>query len=664
MKNNDWSLTNIPPEGHADVADFFHSLYEAALAEQTRLKIRERALNNHALYRGKHYDEKKAIKKKVFTPINLFFSNVERTVANITANNPQAEVVDLDGIKDFGEEIVTARLHNWWKETHQRRKHKDSARQMEIYGYTPEKPWWDYEKKLPNISVMDPFAVLPAPGVWQDWAVDLPYVCFLYVDYVDALESKYGVEGIAADETYSIMGEEREELSSRQITAGTRQGSRNAYGNYADTMHPAGGKTPSPSKQFEKGLVIEIWLRGAMGTIKETTPVLDPMTGTVMIDPNTGEELFEEVTYPKYPDGIRKVTITRSDEPKAGKDGRRGYMVLDDVPNPNINIQLPAEIAKTTYPWGRLPVYKADSYRDLTSSYGFSVAEQVGDLLLKIEEIFTRLYAYARQALSPALIVESHCGITREMIENQAGKPRLILMPSKPGADIRYLETPNLPATFFQVLNLFTQFFDRIYQIEDADRGEHPRGIVAASAIVALQERNAVLMQAKIDSSDTLCSERGMWAIGFWQNFGTKEELIEINGEQAAFRGVDYAGRRLNYAVEVGSTTPRTSLQVEEHIKWLAGLRMLDLRTILETLNIPNWKAIVERNGETQLDMALNVLVQSGLPQEEAVGLKQFLMQPQGGPGDSVGQGAPGGGTVKPAAVGTPKGAQGGMVTQ
>lgn len=653
MKSNDWSFSNLPPEGHDDSGEFFYSLYEAALAEQQRLKVRERALDNHALYRGRHKDPKK---KKTFTPVNLFFANVERTVSNITANNPTAEVVDLDGLKDKGEEIMTARLKSWWKETKQRRKHKDSARNMEIYGYTSEKPFWDHGRKIPDVSVMDSFSVIPAPGVWVDWAQDMPYICFLYVDYVDSLEAKYGVEGIASDETYAIMGEEREEHNSKQTTSGTRAGSKNAYGNYADTMHPVSGKANANTRQFEKGLVIEIWIRGAAGTQREEFPATDDME-MPMFDQETGFALFERYERPKYPDSIRKITLTRADIARAkGDKGRRGILVLDDTPNPNINPKLPIELAKTTYPWNRFPVYKADSYRDTTSSYGFSAAEQVGDLLIKIEEIFTRLYAYTRQALSPTLIIEKYCGITREMIQAQAGKPRLILMPTKPGADIRYLETPNLPATFFQVLNLFISFFDRIYQIEDADRGAAPRGVIAASAIVALQERNSVLMQSKVDSSDTLCSERGMWAIGFWQNFGTKEEPIEVNGGQGIFRGVDYAGRRMNYAVEAGSTVPKTSLQVEEQIKWLASLKMIDLRTILETLNFPNWKAIVERNGESQLDMALNVLVESGLPEESAMQLKQFLMQPQGGPGDTAGTG--GGANVKP---GVPKGAQGEM---
>ena len=635
MREQDWNLTNLPPEGHEDVGEFFFSLFEIARAEQERLKVRERVLDNHALYRGVHKQNSLVAKKKSWTPVNLFFANVERTVSNLTAKNPTAEVVDLDGIKDRGEEILTARLSNWNKETKQGRKHKDSVRQMEIYGYTPEKPHWDYERKVPDVTIMDPLAVVPAPGVWRDWSVDPPYVCLLYADSVDSLEAKFNVKGIAEDGTYSfILGQEREDRAT-QITSGTRAGSKNAYGNYADIMHPVSGKTTASDK-LKKALVIEIWARGAKGTLTEEAPILDE-AGQPLQDPNSGETFFEKVQYPKYPDGIRKITLTRADQSKAGKKdkSRRGILVLDDTPNPNINPELQVDIASTTYPWGKFPVYKADSYSDISSSYGFSAAEQVGDLLIKIEEIFTRLYVYARQALSPALIVEKHCGITREMIESQMGKPRLVLMPTKPRADIRYLETPNLPGTFFNVLNLFLSFFDRVYQIEDADRGKAPNRVVAASAIVALQERNSVLMQTKIDSSDSLCSERGMWAIGFWQNFGTKEELIEVNGAQEIFQGVQYAGRRLNYAVEVGSTLPKTSLQVEEQIKWLASLRLINLRTILETINFPNWKAVVERNGENQLDMALNVLIEAGLSKDEAVQLKQFLMQPQGGPGDA-----------------------------
>src|SRR4030043_8325 len=178
MIKDNWSLTNIPPEGDPDVSDFFYSLYQAALTEQNRLQVRERLLDNHAMHRGKF--DTAVRKKKVFTPVNLFFANVERTKANITANNPIAEVIDMDGIKDGDEETMSAKLKDWWKETHQRTKLKDSAENMEIYGYATEKPYWNRDEQHPDSGITDPFAILPSPGIWRGLAKETPLFVFFY----------------------------------------------------------------------------------------------------------------------------------------------------------------------------------------------------------------------------------------------------------------------------------------------------------------------------------------------------------------------------------------------------------------------------------------------------------------------------------------------------
>jgi hypothetical protein len=197
--------------------------------------------------------------------------------------------------------------------------------------------------------------------------------------------------------------------------------------------------------------------------------------------------------------------------------------------------------------------------------------------------------------------------------------------------------------------------FDRVYQIEDADRGQAPKGVIAASAIVALQERNQVLMQSKTSSIDSIAEQRSKWAIGLWQNWGTKEELIELAEEPALFVGTDFIGRNFSYVVEAGSSTPRTTLQVQEMAQALFEMQAIDRRALLEAVNYPKWQEIIERMGETELDAALQVLIDSGMPEEMAVGLKQQLMQPQGGPGDT-GQGA-----VRKVSPAGPKSGQGQM---
>ena len=191
------------------------------------------------------------------------------------------------------------------------------------------------------------------------------------------------------------------------------------------------------------------------------------------------------------------------------------------------------------------------------------------------------------------------------------------------------MKIPDLPTTFFQVLELIVKFFDRIYQIEDADRGKGPKGVIAASAIVALQERNQVLMQAKTTAIDNLVENRSRWAIGLWQNHGTAQDQVTVAGEAMPFIGVQYAGRKFSYVVEAGSTTPRTSLQVQELAMGLIKEGVIDRQAVLQTLNFPNWKDIIARMADGALDQALNVLVQAGMPQEMAVQIKQQLMQLQ-----------------------------------
>lgn len=634
-----WNLNLIPPKGHADVADFAAMLFDIARLNKERLGKPQDFLANYSLYRGNSHKQTTGRKgyspsaKKAMVPVNLYFANVERTVSNITARNPTGEVVDLDGTNDGTEQVLTIALKKWWKDTNQQQKTRSSARQMEIYGITPEKPYFDKAADRPDIMVTDPFAFFPAPGFYDELATEAPYVCFLYVDFVSKIESDFKVKDIAAEDAYDLLGTVREDYKPPVRNAGQ------TIGNYADPMTVKSQAQSDGNKAVERGIVIEIWLRDyRTSTTTETQPVLDQNGMQATGEDGNALVAVKTTKEPVYRDGIRKITISKTKDPGS----KSGWVVLDDSANPNINPALPTELAMFTYPWGRLPAYFANSYKDQVSIWGFAAAEQTSDLIEKINQIISKLIAYVINVMAPPLIVQQHCGITQEMIESQINKSgRLILMPSTPNARIEFLQIPNLPSTFFQVLDLIIKMFDRVYQIEDADRGVAPNGIIAASAIVALQERNQVLMQSKTSAIDTLAEERSRWAIGLWQNFGTKTEAVNVGGEQVEFSGVQFAGRKFNYVVEAGSSTPRTSLQNQELVLGLSDKGLLSRRYVLEALNLPNWKEEIERGGENQLDIALQVLIEAGLPQEAAIQLKQVLMQPQGGPGDVKKPGQP-----------------------
>lgn len=641
MLSDKWTLENIPPKGNADVAAFANNLFEIARLEKERLRKNDDFLANYSLYRGRTPSGK--LNLKTSSPVNLYFSNVERTVANITARNPTGEVVDLDGADDGAEKVLSMKLKKWWKETNQQRKTRATARGMEIYGITTEKPIWDKGQQQPNILITDPYAFFPAPGNWGNIAEEAPYCCFAYLDYVDKTENEFGVTGVLQEDAYELLGAVREEFQAKV---------QQKTGNYEDALIPARTKQEASDKKIDRCLIVEVWIRDKRTkTVTEDNPILDT-EGLPMTD-ESGNPQYERITskVPIYPDGVRKITITAS---KGSQDkNKSGFMVLDDNPNPNINPALEIELASQTHPWGRFPVYIANSYQDLVSVWGFSAAEQTGDLVTKINRIVTKLINYVVNVMAPPLIVQKHCGITRAMIEESLTKGgRLILMPTTPNARIEFMQIPNLPATFFQVLDLIVRFFDRVYTIEDADRGQAPSGVIAASAIIALQERNQILMQAKTASIDYLAEQRSRWCIGLYQNFGTKVESVSVADEQVPFIGVQFAGRKFSYVIEAGSTTPRTSLQIQETARWLWETKAIGQRGLLESINWPDWQSEVERTAESQLDQALQLLIDAGLPEEEAIQLKQYLIEPDQGVGGSKTTEA------KTAKVGTPKAKQ------
>jgi hypothetical protein len=616
MVKNDWSLSNVPPKNDPDVGEFAFSLFEAAKNEKERLGKHDDFNNNFALYRGNQDTQQSGRKgaprkKKVLTPINLYFANVERTVSNITAREPTGEVVDLDGQGDGSENILSIVLKKWWKDTNQQSKTRASSRQMEIYGFTSEKPYWDKGRFRPDIAVTDPYSIFPCPGNWDNIAEEAPYICYAYIDFVSSIESIFKVKDIAKDDAYDLMGTVRETYKTQGY------GIEKSIGNYTDAMTVTREVAGQDTKILERCLVIEVWLRDDRETEEKTE---EPF-----IDENGAPQVrITTIKKKVYRDGIRKITISKSKDPAI----KSGIIILDDNANPNLNPELADELASTTYPWGRLPCYVANSYKDGVTIYGFAAAEQVGDLIVKINLIFSKLINYVINVMAPPLIVQQHCGITKEMIENSISKPgRMVLMPTIPNARIEFMQIPNLPETFFRVLELLIRNFDRIYAIEDADRGQAPNGVIAYAAIQALQERNQVLMLTTTSSVDFLAEERSKWAIGLYQNFGTRPDSVNVADEQMPFAGVEFAGRKFGYVVESGSSTPRTKLQWQDLALKLKEMGVIDQQATLESIGFPGWKEILERNAESQTEQALQVLVDAGLPEETAIQLRDFVMQ-------------------------------------
>ena len=381
-------------------------------------------------------------------------------------------------------------------------------------------------------------------------------------------------------------------------------------------------------------MVAECWIRDYT-LVKYEVPVFDEVSGE-----QTGTESAERAKYPGF---IRKITICNN-----------GHVVLDDSINPNVNPALPDQYGRNTFLYDHFPFFKVNSYEDSTSIWGFAMAELVGDINLAIDDLWSQIMAYLKMSLFPPLILPKDTKIPLSKIRYL---PKLVLQPASKsvGDGIKWLNLPSPPTWLFDALNTLTGFFDRISQIEDADRGSNGGGIIAASAIQMLQERGAVLVRAKIRAVDCLVRMRGRCFLSFYQNFGDNYERIKIADGVVQTRGIDFAESKFNYVVESGSTVAKTQAQTMEQALQLFQLKAIDRRALLEALNFPNWKEVSERMGESEVAMAVQILVDAGLPPVDAQAILQFVSQPNQ---TTLGS-APGGPGEAPAASGSPHPSEG-----
>jgi hypothetical protein len=578
LQKRDWSIAYPPPEGHEDVGKFFWDLYWEAKTERERLGKPDQWFKAYCYFKGNHWHKSEAKSKQTKVSANLFFSNVVRTTANIVNRNPVAEVEDLTGRGGDISRVVTRKLEKWWIESKQHKKLRLSVINNETYGVTVEKPFWNSTINSPDTANIDPFTFFPAPGYWEDITLDAPYACQAIPVPVPVLQKQHGIDSVSADDVYYDLGLDREEHSS--VVHSSETGRPSGY---------SGGSLNSMSRDaYGRGnlaLKVEIWIRV-----------------------NRSE---------KYPDGIRCVTICNN-----------GQKVLADRPNPLINWAMPEDKVKTNFLYGKIPFFLANSYEDTSSVWGFSALDQTYELAVKIEELVSMAIAYHMRSASGVMVVSQNSGIKRKHLNS---RPGLVLFPLTDVNSVKFLPLPSLPSSYFNLIDLLINLHDRIYAVQDADRGENPEGVRAASAIVALQERNAVLIQHKIDAVEKLIEARGMCAIALYQMHGHIPETIEVDGEAFQFKGTDLIGDSFNYVVHSGSTMIQTRVQKQEQSVSLYKEDAIDQQALLEDLGYPKAKQVLERMAEGQLETAMSIMVQAGMPEEQALEIMQVLQQQQFG---------------------------------
>jgi len=673
-----YNLRNLPPAGVPEVAKFFNGLWEVAKREKIdHLRMHDRWVYLHKLFRG--YRRKK---KYARVAANWYFKTVHGYCAILTEKTPIAEVQAEDDIPPDQTRAMDVNTAKWWKTQHQQDTLFATVQNMSVYGTTVEKCHLD--KDTIKLPIRDPFNFFPAPGYKMATVEELPYCCD--ADFIDVYEihETFGIPltvQIKADAVEQLFGGERETVKGGKPAQSIS--TSHWPSSYVDTSGPRSGITSEAYKN--KALVVELWVRDnrmaeipqqveAQAVDNEGNPVFDDQGRPVM----TVQE-GEPVMMPVYPDGIRKITFMPGNLDIPFNNG-----VLDDQPNPSINWALvderikmlqesgipepvinemtgqPAmdpqtgqpviqmrpvdeleairmiwrECDKNYFLWGRFPFIVASMFLDTSQYWGFSVLEQIEELIAEAEDILTRYAAYFKHAMFPILINPEGSGVDNSEIGDEPG---CVLNPTMAAAMqkvIYYLEPPPPPRGLLDYLLFLLMQVDIISFTPEVSEGRKPKGVAAASAIIALQDKVATLFQPLVRKVDEIVETRGNMFISMVMNWGTEEEPIRVDEQLVKFVGIDLMGQ-FQYHVESGSSAPITKAGRRQQYIELYRLGALDVSTLLERLEIPNWERIAERVMEqNSVPGAIDILVQAGLPQDIAAALYQYVMQPQGGSGE------------------------------
>ena len=634
-----WQISP-PPEDSPGVGKWVYEKYQILRKHRDKLGLIELWTHNSELLRNRIFKTKS---KYVQVTANIFFKVHNSFKCNLTDNKPRASIMPNGDTSDDIADGWQACYDQWWDETKQQQCLQESVGNSELYGFQVDEMRFnpDLGAGVGEIEThrCNTYGVLLWPGHMdiQTQPGMCDYEAMELGEIYDIWPEAKGK--VKADPEYSdLLGE------GRAFVRGNRSRNLRPLGSAPNYVVPGeeGLGAEVRTVGIQRALVIKFWVKDySMHWVDPRTgepckkdqqflePRIDPMTEQPMVDElgqpvmgpvvnhQTGEPIVPE-EWSKYPGYLRCIIIAN-----------KGEFVLDDLPNPSINPELPRSITSQCYLWDKFPFVKRLSHSDDISEYGLCIFEQIEPLVMEICKKLTQYGNHLEKTCRNPLILPQGCGVRRDETNNL---PARIWEPVAGLAQqIRFLEVPQAPNDIISYINLCIELIDMITGITDVSEGRRPTGITAGNAIGALQEKAQVVFREKIRNNDTYLEEHGRMFISLGQNWYTQERKLRYEGkgeeQMIDFKGTDFQGD-ISFHVEAGSTLPRNRAVRQQQIIELAQARPnFPLKVLLKELAIPNHDEVAAQMEAGPLGMLLNKLKVSGLFDDATLKAAQQIAQ-------------------------------------
>ena len=559
----------IPPEDNPkEVGIKVWNLVEANLTYKEEQGLHKKWTRNYELGRGKHWKQKSDKVKLVAG--NLLFTHRQRTVNHLTDRNPTFDLRAVGQVQDEDMPKLEAWDHatqHWWGETEQQAVFSDSVYNGETYGTAIE--WRRFNPELEmgkgeiESLVVDPFFFGTYPTKERDNQKAMANLIYIPMHLQDAKRlwpdhaDKLRTDG----EIIKEMGDDRHEIAS-----GSGSKARSvSIGGIVSRLFGLG--KDSASEADDNCLIIFCY-------VKDYT----------MIKARFQDDPDNEYSEPKYPGHIRQIVVAN-----------QGQLVLEDVPNPSINPNLPEEDQRKTYLYDKFPITRVNSLYETTAPWGPADIEQLEVLNIELNKSLSQFNNSRDKAAEKKVINPRTSGVPNEHFTNYQG----VLNPRTYNHGISYLEAQAINKDSLISVDLYKMLFFLISGTFELDQANSPgKSVIAHKAIAALLERQSRMMNGKDRNYGKLLRERGRMFLSHAMNFYTEERWISYqeDGEDKVMplKGTDMI-LPVKLMVVSGSTMPVSKIQEREEAIALRKLGVIDNQACLESLDFPNRRSIIKR---------------------------------------------------------------------
>ena len=340
------------------------------------------------------------------------------------------------------------------------------------------------------------------------------------------------------------------------------------------------------SQEENQVLVLEMWCR----------------------DWTTMDENIKDEQVLKYPKG-RVITCL----PELG-------IILDDKKNP--------------YKDGKFPFVLMKNYDVPFKFWGVGEVEQILSPQIYINELTNQIIDNAKSTANMQWIIDKNSGIGQGKLTNRPG----LVIRKNPGSEVRRDTPPPMPTYVRETIDVMKADIQDISGVLDSLKGEKQTGVVAASAILALQEASQSRIRLKIKIMESNLSELANMVYSRMQQFWKLDRWVRITDIEGnpLFREIGQRVLQNDYdlKVQAGSTMPVNKNAMMDLMIRLAqtnaedGLPVVDRKAILEYLPVGDKKAITERFIELQAKQEQQQLEQQQA--EQQLQQQQLAQQQQG----------------------------------